>query len=257
MSDLVVKHHNDLNTVPMRNWSAEEMNFFFSILSKMKNKGTEIVDFTSDELKELADYTDWNLPRFISTMERLGEHITEIKYKERTSNSLEIMNLFSTFRLNWNDDMTDLSVSVGVTENYSYILNKLNAEFTSYELQEFTSIKSTYAKSMYRLLKQWRTHGKLEFKTEDLKQLLDMPNYYKPSHIDKNVLQPIKKELPRYFNDLKVKKIKSNKRGNPVIAYEFTFKPERVGAWIEDKYEQIENEEPNLPLKNWLEENDV
>src|SRR5699024_8319430 len=114
MSDLVVKHHNDLNTVPMRNWLAEEMNFLFSILSKMNNKGTEIVDVTSDELKELTDYSDWNLPRFISTMERLGEHITEIKYKERTSNSLEIMNLFSTFRLNWNDDMTDLSVSVGV-----------------------------------------------------------------------------------------------------------------------------------------------
>ncbi|WP_244877091.1 replication initiation protein [Carnobacterium mobile] len=28
MSNEVVKYHNDLNTVPMRNWTSEEMNFF-------------------------------------------------------------------------------------------------------------------------------------------------------------------------------------------------------------------------------------
>lgn len=32
MANEVVKYHNDLNTVPMRNWTAEEMDFFFSIL---------------------------------------------------------------------------------------------------------------------------------------------------------------------------------------------------------------------------------
>ena len=172
MTNEIVKHHNDLNTVPMRNWASEEMNFFFAILSKMRNKGTDLVTFTGNELKELAEYNDWNLPRFVNTMENLGDHITSIKYKERTSHSFKIMNLFSIFEVKWNDDMSDLNVRVGVTENYSYILNKINAEFTSYELQEFTRIKSTYAKSMYRLLKQWRTVGKLELKIKEFKQLL-------------------------------------------------------------------------------------
>ena len=85
MTNEIVKHHNDLNTVPMRNWTSEEMNFFFAILSKMRNKGTDLVTFTGNELKELAEYNDWNLPRFVNTMENLGDHITSIKYKERTS----------------------------------------------------------------------------------------------------------------------------------------------------------------------------
>ncbi len=54
-------------------------------------------------------------------------------------------------------------------------LNKLETQFTRYELEEFTSIRSTYAKTMYRLLKQWRTLGQKEFSVEDLKRILDTP----------------------------------------------------------------------------------
>ena len=99
MTNEIVKHHNDLNTVPMRNWTSEEMNFFFAILSKMRNKGTDLVNFSGNELKELAEYNDWNLPRFVNTMENLGDHVTSIKYKERTSHSFKIMNLFSIFEV--------------------------------------------------------------------------------------------------------------------------------------------------------------
>lgn len=248
MANEVVKHHNDLNTIPMRNWTSEEMNFFFSILAKLKDKGTTVVEFNSEELKELARYSDWHLPRFQKIMENLGDHIASIRYYERTSHSFKIMNLFSVFEVKWNDDMSDLRAHVGVTENYSYILNKLNAEFTSYELEEFTSIRSTYAKTMYRLLKQWRTIGKIEYKIEDFKKLLDMPEYYQPSHIDKNVLNPILKELSAYFNNLKVKKIKSNKRGTPVIAYEFTFNPEKTGTFTD----YTKKNQPRELTPGWL-----
>ena len=40
MTNEVVKHHNDLNTVIMRKWTAEEMNFFFAIIAKAREKGT-------------------------------------------------------------------------------------------------------------------------------------------------------------------------------------------------------------------------
>ena len=36
MTSEVVKYHNDLNTVIMRTWTAEEMNFFFRNTDKSK-----------------------------------------------------------------------------------------------------------------------------------------------------------------------------------------------------------------------------
>src|SRR5699024_12667143 len=97
MTNEIVKHHNDLNTVPMRNWASEEMNFFFAILSKMRNKGTDLVTFKGNELKELAEYNDWNLPRFVNTMVNLSDHITYIKYKERNCHSFTILIYFILF----------------------------------------------------------------------------------------------------------------------------------------------------------------
>ena len=35
-----------------------------------------------------------------------------------------------------------------------------------------------------------------------------------------------------------MKKIKSNKRGTPVIAYEFSFEKEKTDTWIDGKYTQ-------------------
>ena len=63
-------------------------------------------------------------------------------------------------------------------------------------------------------------------------------------------------ELPTYFENLKVKKIKSNKRGNPVLGYEFTWKPETTGEWEEDKYKQNDFYKPKNSTSNvpdWVE----
>lgn len=234
----VVKYHNDLNTVPMRKWSREEMNFFFAIIAKLRDEGTREVEFDKYSLAELASYTITHNERFEDTMEKLVKNISQIHYIERTKNSLELMNLFSRFRVDWTDDLSEMSVKVKVTEEFEYVVNQLNVEFTTYELEEFTQIKSTYAKTMYRLLKQWRTIGKKEYSIADFKRLLDTPDYYGPSEIDKNVIKPVLRELPQFFKGLKVKKIKSNKRGTPVIAYEFSFQKEKVDKWVDGKFDK-------------------
>ena len=234
----VVKYHNDLNTVPMRKWTREQMNFFFAIIAKLRDEGTREVEFDKYGLAELARYTITHNERFEDTMEKLVKNISQIHYIERTKNSLELMNLFSRFRVDWADDLSEMSVKVKVTEEFEYVVNQLNVEFTTYELEEFTQIKSTYAKTMYRLLKQWRTIGKKEYSIADFKRLLDTPDYYGPSEIDKNVIKPVLRELPQFFKGLKVKKIKSNKRGTPVIAYEFSFKKENPDKWVDGKFDK-------------------
>ena len=236
MANEVVKHHNDLNTVVMRKWTAEEMNFFFAIIAKAKDKGTSDLVFDKYQLAELANYSIQHNKRFYDTMDSLANNITQLRYIEKTKNSIEYMPLFTWFRVDWEDDLSDMKAEVSVSPRFEYILNKLSANFTQYELQEFTSIRSTYAKTAYRLLKQWRTVGRKEFKIDEFKLLLDMPTSYKSCHIDRLVLKPILEQLSPYFEDLKVKKIKSKKRGNPVLGYEFTWKKEVSGTYDPDKF---------------------
>jgi len=238
MANEVVRHHNDLNTVIMRKWTAEEMNFFFAILAKARDKGTSDLVFDKYQLAELANYSIQHNKRFYDTMDNLANHISQLRYIERTSNSIEYMPLFTRFKVEWEKDLSDMQAKVSVSPHFEYILNKLSANFTQYELQEFTSIRSTYAKTAYRLLKQWRTVGRKEFKKDEFKLLMDTPEYYQISDIDRLVLKPIKKQLSPYFVGLKVKKIKSNKRGNPVLGYEFTWQKEVTEAYDPNKYDK-------------------
>lgn len=231
MANEIVKHHNDLNTVIMRKWTAEEMNFFFAIIAKVRDEGTRLMRFDTDELRNLAS-KDFHLERWSQTMKSVADKVVDLKYYERTEHSYAVMNLFSYFRV----DEKERIVEVEVSSKFEYVINKLEAQFTQYELAEFTNIRSTYAKTAYRLFKQWRIKGKREFMIAEFRTLLDMPDYYKPSEIDRLVLKPILSQLSPYFQNLKVKKIKSNKRGNPVLGYEFTWNPETSESYVPNKF---------------------
>lgn len=249
----VVKYHNDLNTMPMRNWTSEEMDLFFAILAQMKNKGTQEVVFDKYQLQKLVNSTYDKNKQFAAVIEHFMKNVSTIHYLERTSNSLKLMLLFQYFEAKWSDDLSDMTLTVQVSTKFDYILNRLNAEFTKYELDEFLAIRSTYAKTMYRILKQWKKIGKKEFKFEDFKLLLDMPKYYTPSEIDKNVLAPIMRELPKCFANLKFKKVKSNRRGHPVIAYDFTWEPEQTEEYDPNKFNKPKFKKKNSGVHDYQE----
>lgn len=266
MANEVVKYHNDLNKVSMRTWTAEEMNFFFAILCKLKDNGTTSIVLGKDQLSELARYAGEHNMRLYDVLERLGRHVLEMKYIEKTSHSIDIMALFQRFKVDCNKDFSKINVTVRVSEEFEYILNRLNANFTKFELEEFVKLKSTYSKQMYRLLKQWKTIGEKVYSTEELRYLLNVPKSYKTSHIADRVLKPIQKELNPYFRNLNISSIKKHAKGNPVIGYQFTWTPEKTNEWVEGKsqlnpnrigkiedypawYTQIEHTEASEELK--------
>lgn len=246
MSNEVVKYHNDLNTVVMRTWTSEEMNFFFAILTKAKEQGLKKLVFDTDELRELASSS--RKYRWEETITNAAKKIGQLTYFEQSERKFRVMTLFEFFEV----DLEKKIVEVKVSSNFDYILNKLETQFTRYELEEFTSIRSTYAKTMYRLLKQWRTVGKKEFAIDDLKRILDMPSAYKSSEIDRAVIKPILEQLSPYFMGLKVKKIKSNKRGNPVLGYEFIWNSETSESYVPNKFNKPKHkQESQSNVPSW------
>lgn len=243
----VVKYHNDLNTVVMRNWKPVEMNIFFGIIAKLRDKDTRKVIFSTDELREMTDTAgNKNINRWNKAMIEVSQKVSQLNYYYEDEERYVLMMLFSTFEVNKKEQ----TLTVQVSEHFDYVLNQLNATFTSYELREFTELRSSYSKSMYRLLKQWRTVGKKRFSVDEFSILLDIPNSYSKGMVDRQIINPIIDELSNYFDNLKVKKIKENTRGNPITHYEFTWTPEKTGQWIENKYKKRSKKKETVP--DWL-----
>lgn len=98
---------------------------------------------------------------------------------------------------------------------------------------------------MYRQLKQWKKKGEKEYSVAEFRELLSIPDSYKASHIDSRILKPIQKELSKCFDNFKIKPIKKRTKGNPIIAYQFSWTPEKTNTWVEGQPQP----NPNKPKK--------
>lgn len=236
MANIKVKYKNELNLIPMRNFDSVEMNLFFSICAKMKDKGVRKVQFSFEDLRELSAYKPTSIKRFADDLEAVYNKMIQLTYRTEEAGIREKFVLFTGYRIDENKQTVDISVN----PDLDYIINELSTEFTKFELQEFTGIRSSYAKTMYRLLKQYRSTGFYKVRIDDFRELLDIPHSYSMSKIDERVLKPIEKELSAYFDNLKIIKNKARK-GNKIASIEILFKEKK-------------SFKASVPLHNWLEE---
>lgn len=229
LSNEIVKYDPELNTIPLRKFTPVEMNLFFSIVSRMRDKGDETVRFSFDQLKELSVYKPTANNRFIDDIESTYQKILGLRFGRRSKDGLyrEFFVMFTEFEINGHAD--DPYVDIKIYPKAIKLLNELES-WVRYALSEFRDLKSSYAKTMFRLLKQFRTTGYAYFSVADFNELLDVPKSYKSSNINQSVLKPIKEELTPLFRGLTVRKKYGKGRGKPVIGYSFTWKPERKDA---------------------------
>ncbi|RVZ04597.1 RepB family plasmid replication initiator protein, partial [Helicobacter pylori] len=81
-------------------------------------------------------------------------------------------------------------LDVQLNDSYQYLLNNLGmgGQYTSFKLLEFQRVRGKYAKTLYRLLKQYKSTGILSVEWSQFRELLDIPKDYKMRNIDQKVL---------------------------------------------------------------------
>jgi len=226
LANEIVKYNNRMNTVPLKKFNSIEMDLFYSLCSQIKNKGSENITLTFEQLKSLSHYKPTANSRFIEDLRKTNKKLMSLQFTFEDENLIEDFVLFTTFSINKNKE----ELTISVNKRFDFIFNQLTGSFTRFELEELTSLESKYSKIMYRHLKQWRTKGRYKGKhgvmlIDEFKDLLNVPKSYQMANIDKKVLDPITKELSSIFKNLKIEKLKRG-RGNKVIGFIITFQPE-------------------------------
>jgi len=242
MPNEIIKYHTELNTIPLRKFTPVEMNLFFSIVSRMRDKDSQKVQFTFDQLKDLSNYKATANVRFIDDLETTYDKLMDLRFGRRSADGLERERfvMFNEFQIKGKSDIPYAEIQIH--EKALPLLNNLD-EWVRYSLQQFTELQSSYSKTMFRLLKQFRTTGYAYFSKEDFFDLLDIPKSYwnKPANVDSRILKPIKEELTPLFRGLTIKKKHGKGRGKPVVGYQFSFKAEAKNADDFSKSSQEEN----------------
>ncbi|HCV3519232.1 TPA: RepB family plasmid replication initiator protein [Staphylococcus aureus] len=222
MTGETVVYKNEMNLVPLRRFTATEINLFFAMCNKLKEQDTNTLRLSFDELKKLSNYSPEtrNINRFANDLDNVYKKMLNLTI--RYDDVIERFVLFNHYRIHKREQYLEISTS----SNLKHILNSITNNFTKFELKEMTRLKSTYSKNMFRLLKQYKHTGYLKIHIDDFKNRLDIPKSYRMTDINKNVFKPIIIELGSIFNNLTINKIKA-KKGRKIEWIEFTFDAEK------------------------------
>lgn len=254
-------HHKDFHNLQLQNYSVKERAIFLTLCLKVMEQEDDVVTFSISELTEIANYSPRkkgdNIMLFLKDLNDKLKTLEIMQMKQ--DGGFKSIILFPTFEV----DPTKNTIKIRVNPDYKYLLNHLQAPYTIQALIEYSELKSGYSQLMYSLLKCWNKAKKLKIDIENFRRELGVPEGYSISVIDKRVLAPIMKELPKYFPSLRVEKIKE---GRSVTAFQFTWKEEKVVEEVIETEEvevsdellsAIEKAEKNRFIKPFLSDENI
>lgn len=249
----MVKYHNDLNRLNMATLKEKELELFYAICLKLKEKGIEEITIDiSDFKKEFNISNKIDKARFREYIKSVHKKFSELKYTIETEKEIETIIFFKKFKT----DLEANKMIITVNKEYSYILNNIVSYYTQFNFREYQSLKSKYSKILMPRLAQWNSVKKIEFLKEDLFEILGVPKSCreKTSNFNNKVLTPIKAELPKVFYNLKVNPIKKATAKNEIKSYLFSWTDRPKKEIKEVETEEVKTLEISKNLKNLLDE---
>lgn len=240
-SNELVIYRNDLNLVSFKEFNPVEMDLFFAVCSQAKETKQLTVQMDLDKVRRITGQYEQSLDRFMNLVSDMNLKMSSTVMSRKTKDFIEGFSLFTYYRIDANELIVD------VNPRFAYIINNIDSDFTRYELNEFTKIKSRYTKTLFRQLKQFKDTGMYIVSIDKFRYLFDIPDSYRMTDIDRQVLKPSIKELSDTFENLKVTKIK---KGRTISQLKFTFKKQ--------SHDSVDREElPTIPMYDWLRGRDV
>lgn len=227
---MLVKYDNKLNLLAFKGVSKLESDLFFSIIARLKEKKSDRIEISFNELTEFIDKNLTN-DEISNLLDKGLNKIVQTYISWETDSTITKFTIFKLFKIN----KEKATLEVSLNEVFLYILNNFESGFTIWELAEFSSLGSKYSKTLYRLLKQFKYTGLLKMDWAYFFEILDIPKTYRIIDIDTRILKPAIKELTEtslfktnpIFKNLSYEKEYYAKRGRPIKSITFIFMPEK------------------------------
>lgn len=218
-----VRYNNQLNMLENNQLSAVEQNLFFYICSRVREKGYACIDISFDSIRERIHYTASGDQCLIKTLDNISKNLLMLNYRYVTEKNVIIRGgLFTTFAIL----PAERILKVRVNEDLAFLLNRLDGNFTEWELEEFIRIRSIYSKRIYRLCKEWRTVGRTPvFDIGEFKEAIGLPENYENKKFMSRIIPAAEKDLGPYFHKFRYALKRENGRGRQITGISFAFRP--------------------------------
>ncbi|WP_187840071.1 replication initiation protein [Helicobacter pylori] len=258
-------YHNNANKVNLGKLSEREANLLFAIFQRLKDQGNTLIRFEPQDLKRMiivkSNLTNRQLLQVLKNLLDnisganfwiIREHVENGEvYEDHTSYML-----FKQFEIRIHKPTQTIEyLDVQLNDSYQYLLNNLGmgGQYTSFNLLEFQRVRGKYAKTLYRLLKQYKSTGILSVEWSQFRELLDIPRDYEMRSIDNFVLKIALKELRKIypFEHLSYKKERRSHDKRKVTHIDFYFEQLPEGETKKQKQADKQRAQRDIKLIAW------
>ncbi len=256
-------YHNNANKVNLGKLSEREANLLFAIFQRLKDQGNTLIRFEPQDLKRMLGIkiSYDNLTRTARSMWNKIKTADFWEVRDIIVNGRECVSeknymLFQVCEIVSNKETKEfLYMDIQLNTSYNYLLNNLGmgGQYTSFKLLEFQRVRGKYAKTLYRLLKQYKSTGILSVEWSQFRELLDIPKDYDMTNIDKFVLKIALKELHKIypFEHLSYKKERRSHDKRKVTHIDFYFEQLPEGENKKQKQADKQRAQRDIKLVAW------
>lgn len=258
-----ITYHNNANKVNLGKLSEREANLLFAIFQRLKDQGNTLIRFEPQDLKRMLGIkiSYDNLTRTARSMWNKIKTANFWEVRDIIVNGRECVSeknymLFQVCEIVSDKETREfLYMDIQLNTGYNYLLNNLGmgGQYTSFKLLEFQRVRGKYAKTLYRLLKQYKSTGILSVEWSQFRELLDIPKDYKMRNIDQKVLTPSIKELNKIypFEHLSYKKERRSHDKRKVTHIDFYFEQLPQGETKKQKQADKQRAQRDIKLIAW------
>ncbi len=258
-----ITYHNNANKVNLGKLSEREANLLFAIFQKLKDQGNTFIRFELQDLKRMLGIkiSYDNLTRTARSMWNKIKTADFWEVRDIIVNGRECVSeknymLFQVCEIVSDKETREfLYMDIQLNTSYNYLLNNLGmgGQYTSFKLLEFQRVRGKYAKTLYRLLKQYKSTGILSVEWSQFRELLDIPKDYDMTNIDKFVLKIALKELHKIypFEHLSYKKERRSHDKRKVTHIDFYFEQLPEGENKKQKQADKQRAQRDIKLIAW------
>ncbi len=256
-------YHNNANKVNLGKLSEREANLLFAIFQRLKDQGNTLIRFEPQDLKRMLGIkiSYDNLTRTARSMWNKIKTADFWEVRDIIVNGRECVSeknymLFQVCEIVSDKETREfLYMDIQLNTGYQYLLNNLGmgGQYTSFNLLEFQQVRGKYAKTLYRLLKQYKSTGILSVEWSQFRELLDIPKDYDMTNIDKFVLKIALKELRKIypFEHLSYKKERKSHDKRKVTHIDFYFEQLPQGETKKQKQADKQRAKRDIKLIAW------
>ncbi len=258
-----ITYHNNANKVNLGKLSEREANLLFAIFQRLKDQGNTLIRFEPQDLRRMLGIkiSYDNLTRTARSMWNKIKTADFWEVRDIIVNGRECISeknymLFQVCEIVSDKETREfLYMDIQLNTGYNYLLNNLGmgGQYTSFKLLEFQRVRGKYAKTLYRLLKQYKSTGILSVEWSQFRELLDIPKDYTMPNIDKFVLKIALKELHKIypFEHLSYKKERRSHDKRKVTHIDFYFEQLPKGETKKQKQADKQCAQRDIKLIAW------